>query len=82
MIKTIVLPFDMDKLKILTQVRFITKNRKNPTPFDAYMDTGSTDTERQIKGLDKASRFYRTDIFSRNILVGVTEHEMEWSETL
>lgn len=31
--------------------------------------------ERQIKGLDKSSRFYRTDIFSRNVLAGIVEHE-------
>ncbi|MCL1842362.1 MAG: hypothetical protein FWF79_00960, partial [Defluviitaleaceae bacterium] len=31
--------------------------------------------ERQIKGLDRTSRFYRTDIFSRNILAGITEYE-------
>jgi len=31
--------------------------------------------ERQIKGLDKSNRFYRTDIFSRNVLTGIAEYE-------
>lgn len=31
--------------------------------------------ERQIKGLDKSNRFYRTDIFSRNVLADITEYE-------
>ena len=163
MIKMIMLPFDMDKLKIVTQVKLVTKDRIHPTPFDAYLDTGSTDTvisthlfkglgfkeqgrlkvsiagingksegfstiidnfiiggvdlgktrvtvsevspefkniiilgmnvlvwfnmlvshakkeitlaERQIKGLDKSNRFYRTDIFSRNVLASIAEYE-------
>jgi len=163
MLSPIVLPFDMDKLKIITQVKLIPEGRVNPTPFDTYFDTGSTDTvmsthlfeglgfkeqgrlkvsiagingksegfstiidnfiigntdlgktrvtvsevssefkniiilgmnvlvwfnmlvshakkeitlaERQIKGLDKSNRFYRTDIFSRNVLAGIAEHE-------
>lgn len=44
MYKTIVLPFDMDKLKIVTQIRVKPEGRVNPTPFDAYLDMGSTDT--------------------------------------
>ena len=161
MYNAIVLPFDMDKLKIVTQIRFKPEGRVNPTPFDAYLDTGSTDTvmsvhlfemlgfkeqhrlkvsiagingksdgfstiidhfiiggvdigktritvaevssefkniiilgmnvlvwfnmlvsyakkeitlsERRIKGLDRSNRFYRTDIFSRNVLANITE---------
>jgi len=32
-------------------------------------------SERRIKGLDKSNRFYRTDIFSRNVLASITEYE-------
>jgi predicted aspartyl protease len=159
----IVLPFDMDKLKIVTQIRFKPEGKANPIPFDAYLDTGSTDTvisvhlfemlgfkeqhrlkvsiagingksegfstiidnfiiggvdigktritvaevspefkniimlgmnvlawfnmlvshskkeitlsERRIIGLDEANRFYRTDIFSRNVLASITDCE-------
>ena len=31
--------------------------------------------ERQLKGLDKTKRFYRTDIFSRNIFANISEYE-------
>ena len=32
-------------------------------------------SERQIKGMDTSNRFYRTDIFSRNVLASIVEHE-------
>ena len=33
-------------------------------------------SERQIKGLDTFDRFYRADIFSRNVLASIVEHEV------
>ena len=111
---TIVLPHEMDKLKISTIVELIPSNRTKPIPFRTYFDTGSTDTvmsahlfkalgfkeQNRLKvtitgingksegfstvinnfiiggvDLDKTSRFYRTDIFSRNILASIAEHE-------
>jgi len=159
----IVLPFEMDKLKIVTKIKLKSPGRTNPSSFRTYFDTGSTDTamsyhlfktlgfkeqdrlkttitgingksegfstiidnfiiggvdlgktrvtisevspefkniivlgmnvlvwfnmlvshtkgeitlaERQIKGLDKSNRFYRTDIFSSNVLIGISEIE-------
>jgi hypothetical protein len=159
----IVLPFEMDKLKIVTKVKLKTPGQAKPFSFRTYLDTGSTDTsmsahlfktlgfkenarlkttitgingksegfstiidnfilggvdlgktrvtvsdvspefkniillgmnvlvwfnilishskgeitlaERQIKGLDASARFYRTDIFSGNVLAGVMENE-------
>ncbi|MCL2604577.1 MAG: retroviral-like aspartic protease family protein [Defluviitaleaceae bacterium] len=163
MVSTIVLPFEMDKLKISTEVKLKIAGRTKPASFRVHLDTGSTDTvmsshlfktlgfkeqsrlkvtitgingksegfstiidnfiiggvdlgktrvtvsdvspefkntivmgmnvlvwfnmlisytkgevtlaERQIKELDKSSRFYRTDIFSRNVLAGIMKHE-------
>ena len=159
----IVLPFEMNKMKVVTEVNIKGSGRVKPSPFTAYVDTGSTDTvisnylfkelgfkeqsrikvtitgingksegfstiidnfilggidlgktrvtvaevspefkniiilgmnvliwfnillshsqeeltlaERKIKGLDKSTRFHRTDIFSHNILAEITEHE-------
>jgi len=37
--------------------------------------------ERQIKGMETSNRFYRTDIFSKNVLASIMEHE-EYNEKL
>jgi len=161
MSNTITLPFNMKKMKMIADVKLISKRNSKPSPFKAFLDTGSTDTvmstylfkelgfqeqsrikvtvtgingisegfstiidhfiigdvdlgktritvtelspafknnivlgmnvlvwfnmlvshtqkeitlaERQIKNIDRESRFYRTDIYARNILANIIE---------